>query len=179
VKFTLEAPAGTTLAAGIATLALLLERATLTPPAGAAEVRTTVQVDVPGELIVAGEQLNEPGRAWTVRLIEVDCVNPFKEPVTVTFCAALTLAVVAAKVAMLWLAATVTLAGICNAALLLLSATLLALMANLFRVTVQVLLALLLSVEGEQDSDEICAGAIALRVKVLDRPLRVAVRIAV
>jgi hypothetical protein len=87
VKFTLETPAGTTLAAGIATLALLLERATATPPVGAMAVRRTVQVEVPGAFTVAGEQVIEPGctGTGTVRPIDVDCVAPLSEALTVTF----------------------------------------------------------------------------------------------
>ena len=61
VKFTFEAPAGAMIVEGIVTLALLLERTMLTPVAGAADVRTTVHVDVPGALTVAGEQVNELG----------------------------------------------------------------------------------------------------------------------
>ncbi len=48
---------------------------------------------------------------------------PFREPLTVTFCAVPTVAVVAANVALLWLAATVTLAGTVNAPLLVLKVT--------------------------------------------------------
>jgi hypothetical protein len=72
----------------------------------------------------------------------------------------------------------VALAGTVNAALLLLSAIVPAARAALFSAIVQVLEALLLTVAGEHDSEEICAGAIALSVKVLDTPLRAAVRMA-
>ena len=50
-------------------------------------------------------------------------MTPFKEAVTVTFCAPETVPVLAAKVALLWLAATFTLAGTVRAALLLLKET--------------------------------------------------------
>jgi hypothetical protein len=83
-KLALKAPAGTTTAAGTVTLALLLERATLVPPAGAALVKVNAQVDVPGPLIVAGEQLTEPDLTVTVNAIELDIVIPFIEAFTVT-----------------------------------------------------------------------------------------------
>jgi hypothetical protein len=53
------------------------------------------------------------------------------------------------------LTATVTLAGICNVVLLLLSFTTAALRAVLLKPTVQVPVALLLKLDGEQDKDEI------------------------
>jgi hypothetical protein len=90
-----------------------------------------------------------------------------------------TAAVVAEKVALVWPAETVTLAGTVKAAALLISVTVLATRAALFKVTVQVLDALLLSVEGEQDKEEICAGAVPLSVKVLETPPRDAVTTAV
>jgi hypothetical protein len=160
-------------------LALLLERAMVTPPAGDAAVRRIVQVDVPGAFTVAGEQVIEPGCTSTVRPTDVDCVAPLSEALTETFCAVVTAAVAAAKVAVLWPAEMVTPAGTVNAALLLLSAIVPATRAALFSAMVQVLKALLLNAAGEHDTEEICAGAIALRVKVLKRPLRVAVRMAV
>jgi hypothetical protein len=84
VKVALTPPAETTTAAGTVTLALLLERATLIPPAGAALVRVTVHVDVPEALIVAGEQLTEPDWTVTVKAIELDIVIPLIEALTVT-----------------------------------------------------------------------------------------------
>jgi hypothetical protein len=160
-------------------LALLLERAMVTPPAGAAAVRRIVQVELPGAFTVAGEQVIEPGCTDIVRPIDVDCVAPLSEALTVTFCAVVTAAVAAKKVAVLWPAEMARLDGTVNAALLLLSAIVPAARAALFSAMVQVLEALLLNVAGEHDTEEICAGAIALRLKVLERPLRVAVRMAV
>jgi hypothetical protein len=78
----------------------------------------------------------------------------------------LTVAVVAAKVALLWLSATVTLAGTVSEALLLPKETTIALVAALFSETVQVLDALLPSDEGEHDTEESCAGALPVSVKV-------------
>ena len=56
VKFAVDAPASTVTDAGTLTFELLLERVTLNPPEGAAEVSVTVQVDDPGEVTVAGLQ---------------------------------------------------------------------------------------------------------------------------
>jgi hypothetical protein len=61
---------------------------------------------------------------------------------------------------------TVTLAGTVNAALLLPKVTIAALVAALFNETVQVLEALLLNDEGEHDTEESCAGAFPVSVKV-------------
>ena len=66
VKEALVRPAPTLTLAGTVMLALLLDRATVEPPAGAAAVRVTVQVEVPGAFTDAGEQLKEPGWAVTV-----------------------------------------------------------------------------------------------------------------
>jgi len=57
VKPPLVAPAATVTLAGTVTLALLLDNATLAPPAGAAELSVTVQEDVPGETTLDGLQL--------------------------------------------------------------------------------------------------------------------------
>ena len=81
----LKALAGTGTEAGTVTLALLLERVTLTPPAGAALVKVTVQVDVPGALTVAGEHVTEPGWTATVKATELDTVIPLIAALTVTF----------------------------------------------------------------------------------------------
>ena len=86
---------------------------------------------------------------------------------------------VAAKVALLWVAPTVTLAGTVNDPLLLPKVTMLPLAAALFSVTVQVLDALLPKLEGEQDTDESCAGAFPVSVNVCDAPFREALSNAV
>ena len=70
------------------------------------------------------------------------------------------------KVALLWPDATTTLAGTVSNALLLASATVAAVLAILFKVTVQEADALLPSVEGAQATDVSCAGALAVTLKV-------------
>jgi hypothetical protein len=87
----------------------------------------------------------------------------------------LTVPDVAVKVALLWPSATVTLAGTVSNPLLLASDTVAALRAALFNVAVQVLEALLPRVEGAQASEDSCAGATALSVKVCEPPFRLAV----
>ena len=57
LKVVLFCPAATVAVLGTLTLALLLERATIAPPEGAAAVKLTVQVALPGALTVAGKQL--------------------------------------------------------------------------------------------------------------------------
>jgi hypothetical protein len=47
-------------------LPLLLDKVTVAPPAGAAAVSVTVQLEVPGAFTVAGEQLKLLGWAVTV-----------------------------------------------------------------------------------------------------------------
>ena len=71
------------------------------------------------------------------------------------------------------------LAGTESSPLLLLSETPAELVAVLFNVTVQVLDALLPSVEGAQATETSCAGALAVSVKVWETPFRVAVSTAV
>jgi hypothetical protein len=90
----------------------------------------------------------------------------------------LTVPEVAAKVALLWPDATVTLAGTVSNPLLLASETVAALVAAWFSVTVQVLDELPPRVEGAHASDVSCAGATAPSVNVWEAPLRVAVNSA-
>ncbi len=66
VKEALLSPAPTPTLPGTVMLALLLDKVTVAPPAGAAAVSVTVQLEVPGAFIVAGEQLKLLGCAVTV-----------------------------------------------------------------------------------------------------------------
>jgi hypothetical protein len=100
---------------------------------------------------------------------------PARFAVTTAFWLLLTVPEVAAKVAVLWPNATVTFGGTVSNALLLASETVAALLTAWFKVTVQMLEALLPRVEGAQASDVSCAGAAALSVKVCEAPLRVLV----
>ncbi|MDP9112095.1 MAG: hypothetical protein M3O20_00275 [Acidobacteriota bacterium] len=78
----------------------------------------------------------------------------------------LTVPEVAVKVVLDWPDAIATLAGTVSKTLLLARATVAGLVAALFKVTVQVLDALLARVEGAQASELSCAGATRLMVLV-------------
>ena len=114
-----------------------------------------------------------------VKLTTACWLCPPRVAVRVAFWLLLTLPEVAAKVALLWPEATTTLAGTVSNPLLLASATVAALLALLCKVTVQVLEALLPSVDGAQASEVSCAGALAVSVKVCEVPFRAAVSRAV
>src|SRR5579872_2485932 len=178
VNDALLCPAPTATLAGTVILPLLLDNVTVAPE-GAAAVRLTVQLDVPGAFTVAGEQLKLEGCAVTVSATVVVWLIPFKDAVTVTVWALATVPVVAAKVALLWLAPMVTLAGTVNDPLLLPKVTTAAMGVLLFKMTVQVLDPLLPKLEGEHDTDVSCAGAFAVSVNVCDPPFREAVNNAV
>jgi len=86
--------------------------------------------------------------------------------------------VVAVKVAVVELAATVTDAGTVSRALLSDTVTVVAALGAFDRVTVQVLLAEEFRLVGEQASDVSVTGATKLMVAVCETPLRVAVTVA-
>ena len=178
VNVALLRPAPILTLAGTVMLALLLESATLTALAAAA-VSVAVQVDVPGAFTVAGEQLKLPSCARVTRLMVACWLWPFKVAVTMALWLLLTLPDVAVKVAVVWPERTVTFAGTVSSPLLLLSETTAALGATLFKVTVQVIEALLPSDEGAQASELGCGGATRFNVAVLVTAPAVAVTIAV
>ena len=82
-----------------------------------------------------------------------DRLWPLSVAVTITLWLLLTTPEAAVKVLLLWPSATTTLAGTVSNPLLLASVTVAALVAALFKVTVQVLDALLPKVEGAQASE--------------------------
>ena len=113
---------------GTVMLVLLLDSATLAPPAGADPDSVTVQVEVPGAVTVPGEQLKLPGTTVTARLTLADWLWPlFSVAVMVAVALLPTVPLVAVNVALPWPAATVTLAGTTKVALLLASVTVAAL----------------------------------------------------
>jgi hypothetical protein len=87
---------------GTVRLESLLVRVTFRPPDGAAAVRLTVQVDVPGAFTLAGEQLR--ALIWApvvkVKLKVADALWPLSVAVTVAFWLVATVPVVAEKVAL-------------------------------------------------------------------------------
>ena len=107
---------------GTVTLALPLDSATVTV-VGAGADKVTVQEEVPGALTVPGEQLRLEGTTVTVRLTVVDWFWPFIVAVTVAVWLLETVPLVAVKVALLWFAGTVTLAGTGKVPVLLASET--------------------------------------------------------
>jgi hypothetical protein len=141
----------------------------------AAAVSVTEQRAVPGELTVVGVQVTPLNWVAAVRLMVACWLCPLRVAVTMAFWLLLTVPEAAVKVALLWLAATITLAGTVNDTLLLESATVTALAVVLFKVTVQVLDELLPRVEGAHANEVSCAGALAVTVKVCEAPFRVAV----
>ena len=62
---------------------MLLDRATLAPDADAAAVRVTVQVEPPGLVTAAAEQLSDAGTGGAVRLRVVDWLSPLRVAVRV------------------------------------------------------------------------------------------------
>ena len=141
--------------AGIVTLGLLLASDTVKPPEGAAEASVTVQAEVPGAFTVAGPQFKLLTRTVKsgVSVSVAVWLAPSRVAAMLAFCALLTVPLETVKVALLWLAATVTLAGAVTTALPLLIETVVVLPAALFSETVHVLVALLPSVEGAQERD--------------------------
>lgn len=109
-----------------------------------------------------------------------DRVWPFNVAVTVAFWLLLTFPATAAKVALVFPAGMVTLAGTESNPLMPMSDTIVGLVGAALKVTVQVVDALLASAEGVQDSDVICTGplALAVSVKVCEAPFKVAVSTA-
>jgi hypothetical protein len=114
VKVPVAAPAATDTLAGTVTLALLLASPTLRPPEGAAELRVTVQFEVPGAVTLAGAHDNPVTvtvTAGATTLRENVCEEPPKVAVRVAVWELVTAATVAVKVTLVAPAGTVTLAG--------------------------------------------------------------------
>jgi hypothetical protein len=122
-------------------LVLLLDSATIAPPEGAAPDSVTVQMEAPGAVTAPGEQLRLLGTTVPVRLTLADWLWPFSVAVMAAVALPATVALtptptvpllptvplVAVNVALLWPAATVTLAGTGKVTLLLASVTIAAL----------------------------------------------------
>ncbi|MDP9112880.1 MAG: hypothetical protein M3O20_04275 [Acidobacteriota bacterium] len=173
LKVTLLSPAPILTALGTVTLVLLLCSATVTVFEAAA-VSVTEQSAVPGELTVPVAQVTPLNCVAAVRLMAACWLWPLRVAVTMAFWLLLTVPEAAVKVALLCPDATTTLGGTASGALLLARATVVAPTVVLFNVSVQVLEALLPSVEGLQASDVSCGGALAVTVNVCETPFRVA-----
>ena len=125
VKLALVAPAGTNTLEGTRATPLLLESATVTPPAGAGALSVTVPVEVcrpPITLVglsVSDESVTTGGGAGAT-VIEAVLVAPPQAAEMVTAVDAVTALVLTVNVALVAPAATVTLEGTLAAAVLLL-----------------------------------------------------------
>ncbi len=108
-------------------------------------------------------------------------LTPVMVAVTVAFWLPLTVPEAAVKVAVLCPGTTATLVGMESSPLSLTNATIAVLVEAALKVTVQVLVALLPNVAGEQATELSCAGAlpVAVSVKVRETPFKAAVRRAV
>lgn len=146
-------------------MALLLDSAILAALTVAA-VKVTLQAAVPGAFTIPGEQVRLLNCAAAESVMVEDWLWPFKVAVTIALWLLLTEPEAAVKVALPWPEATTTLAGTVSNPLLPVSATVVALLAALFNVTVQVLDELLPSVVGAQTSKLSWAGATRLMVLV-------------
>jgi hypothetical protein len=136
--------AGIVMPFGTVTTPLLLDNATVAPPAGAAAERVTMQMELPGAFTVPGEQLSPLGTVTVAfRLTEVDWLSPFSAAVTVAVWLLPTFPAVAVNAALPWPAGMVTLSGTVNKALPLVRATAAETAVALLSDTVQVVLALL------------------------------------
>ena len=163
---------------GTVTVALLLESVTLAVLTANAD-KVTVQVEVPGAFTVPGEQVKLLICAAAARLMVASWLRPFKVAVTIAVWLVITVPEVAVKAALPWPDVITTVAGTASDPLLLTKVMVDVLVAGLVKVTVQVLDALLVRVEGAQVNDMSCAEAFVVRVKVCARPFKVAVRTAV
>ena len=118
VKVPEAAPAATVTDVGTVSTALLSERATTTPPVGAAWFKVAVQVVAVPEFTVVGLQASEETSTGATSVKLAVWEAPFKVAVTVADWVAVKVAAVAVKVAAVAPAATVTEAGTVSEGLL-------------------------------------------------------------
>jgi hypothetical protein len=126
VNAALVAPAGTVTDAGTVTAELLLAKATVNPPLGAAAVRPTVQASVPApvtEPLLQETALSAAVGADGFSCSEVAWLTPLAVAVIVAVCVVLTAEAAAVNAALVAPAGTVTDAGTLTAELVLASAT--------------------------------------------------------
>jgi hypothetical protein len=176
VKVALEVPAATVTEAGVVTPALLLDRATLAPPAGAAALRVTVQLETPALVKEVGEQLTPLTLACACTVTAAVWPTPLAVAPTVAFWAVAGVPALAVKLALAAPAATVTDPGTLRAALSLESVTNCPpAAAALLSVTVQADAAPAANVAGLQTTDAGVAGATSDSEALAVLPFRIAV----
>ena len=179
VNWALLEPAATVTLPGSVTLALLSDSVTANPPAGAAPLSVTVQVEVPGAFTLAGVQDRPLRVVAAFRFTDAVLVCPFQLAVTVAVWSLVTVPAVALNVPLLDPVLIVRLAGTLNTPRLLDKVTVAVLVAALVSVTVQVALCPLPRVPGVQLKPDNCAGATRFKVKVCVTPPALAVITAV
>ena len=180
VNVALEAPAATVTLPGAVTLAFPLDSDTANPPVAAAPVRLTVQVALPGAVTELGLQLRLLNCATGLTVTDAVRLTPPADAVTVTVCAEVTVAAVRVKVALEAPDATVTVAGMESAALLLDRFTTKPVPeAALSSATVQVVDCPDVRLLGLQLTDCSTGGATTLRLNVREIPAAVAVNTTV
>jgi hypothetical protein len=180
VTFALVAPASTVALAGTVTIAFPLVNETASPPAGAAPVKLTVQVEVPGALTVAGLQLSVLSWLDGVTVTLADLLTPFVPAVMVTLFALATVPAVTVMVCVFAPAATAVFAGTGNALLSLDRFTRNPLpVAAFVKDTVQEVVCPLVTLAGVHTSDDSTGSAETFKVEVLETPAAVAVSSAV
>jgi hypothetical protein len=123
VKVAVLLPAATVTEGGTAAAGELLDSATGMPPAGAAESRVTVPVELAPPLTLVGLTFRVESVPAAVIVSEAFFVVPLNAPLMVAVAVAVTVRVVTGNVAEVWPAATVTEAGTVAFGLLLESAT--------------------------------------------------------
>jgi hypothetical protein len=179
VNWALLDPAGTVTLPGTVTLELLSDSVTANPPLGAALLRATVQVEVPGAFTLAGVQDKPLGVVAAFRFTDAVLLCPFQLAVRVAVWSLLIVPAVALNVPLLDPVLIVMLAGTLNTPRLLDNVTVAVLVAALLNVTVQVALCPVPRIPGVQLTADNCAGATRFNVNVCVTPPALAVIIAV
>src|ERR1017187_9473365 len=179
VKVAEMAPAATMTEAGTVSKELLSERAATLPPVGAAWFRVTEQVVAVPELTLVGLQVSAVTSMGATRVRLVDCVEAFKVAVTVALWVVVRAPAVAAKVAEVTPAATLTEVGTVSRELLSERATALPPVgAAWFKVAVQVVAAPELTLVGLQVSAVTSMGATRVRLVDCAEAFKAAVTVA-
>jgi hypothetical protein len=160
-------------------MALLSDSITANPPFGAALLRATVQVEVPGAFTLAGVQDKPLSVMAAFRFTDAVPLCPFQLAVTVAVWSLLTVPTVALIVPLLDPVLIVMLAGTLNTPRLLDKATVAVLVVALLSVTVQVALCPVPRIPGVQLTADNCAGATRFNVNVCVTPPALAVITAV
>jgi hypothetical protein len=173
------APDATVTLAGTEASAVLLDSATANPPLGAAPLKVTVHVDVPGAPTIAGEQDRPLSNTPAVRFTGVLALYPFKVAVNAAVWLLLTVPAVAVNVPLLAPVAIVILGGTTNATVLLDKVTAAVLDAAWFSVTMQVALCPVPSIPGAQLTPESCTSATRFKLVAGEEPLALAMIVAV